>query len=339
MKGNISQFRTAIDRISPDIRLYLLYGADVAGAEEWASRLARSMGPQAERVDVDPSRLRADPGLLAAEAASTSLFASSRYIRVTGIGEESAEAVAMLLGAANAGNPVVALGPALKNTGKLVKLALAAPNALVMACYVPNADEAERLAIAIGQEHGLRLSRDAAAQIAAAAANDRAIMTREIEKLALFLDAAPERPMAADAQGWQAIGADLGESELWRATDALLDGRLDQLGAELNRLADAGSSAIPLLRGIVRRLITLAQLRAEMDKGATAATAIERHHIHVRERAVTARALRIWSAPKISAAIQRLGEAERATMSAGNAGNVLSDAACLAVARMARARR
>lgn len=336
MKGNIAQFRAAIDRRAPDIRLYLLYGADIAGAEEWASRLARSMGPHAERVDLDPAALRADPAVLATEAASTSLFASARYIRIAGIGDESAESVAMLLGAANAGNPVVALGPGLKNTGKLAKLALAAPNALVMACYVPNADEAERLAVAIGQEHGLRLSRDAAGQIAAAAANDRAIMTREIEKLATFLDAAPERPVAADAQSWQAIGADLGDAELWRATDALLDGRLDQLGTELNRLTGAGGSAIPLLRGIVRRLMTLAELRADVDKGGAAATVMERHHIHIRERAVTGRALRHWSPQRISTVIQQLRNAERAAMLAGNAGAVLSDAACLAVARVAR---
>lgn len=336
MKASAAQLRAAIDRVAPEIRLYVLYGPDAAGAEAWASRLARSMGPEAERVDLEPAALKGDAALLATEAASTSLFSSARYIRVTGIGDDAAEAVAALLSAAEAGNPVIALGPNLKATGKLVKLVLAAPSAMVMACYVPNAEEAERLAVAIGQENGLRLSRDVAGRIAAAAANDRAVMTREIEKLALFLDAAPDRPAVADDDAWRAIGADLGDTELWRAIDALIDGRLDQLGAELNRLGDGGVSAIPLLRGIVRRLLTLAELRAAIDRGAAIATVIESYHIHVRERAVTARALRRWSPQQISAAIQALRDVERATMTGGNAGTVLSDAACLAAARMAQ---
>lgn len=332
----MTQFRTAIDRVAPEIRLYLLYGPDAAGAGEWVSRLARSMGPQAERLDLDAAVLKHDATLLATEAASTSLFSSARYIRVTGIGDESTDAVAALLDAGIAGNPVIALGPSLKATGKLVKLALAAPNAVVMACYVPNAEEAERLAAAIALDHGLRLSPDAAAHIASAAANDRAVMTREIEKLALFLDAAPERPMSADADAWRTIGADLGESEQWRAIDAVLDGRQDLLGVELGRLNEAGSSPIPLLRGLVRRLMMLAELRAEVDRGATIAAAIERHHIHMREKAVTMRALRRWPPQRITWAVQRLREAERSIMAAGNAGVVLGDAACLAVAGQRR---
>ncbi len=102
-----------------------------------------------------------------------------------------------------------------------------------------------------------------------------------------------------------------------RAIDAAIDGRPDALGSELARLEEAGVSPIPVLRQLVRRLMTLAELQAgdrlpARDPG----TVIER--VFFRERASTGRALRTWSAPKISEAIQRARLAERAIMSSAN---------------------
>jgi len=162
-------------------------------------------------------------------------------------------------------------------------------------------------------------------------------MTRELEKLALYLDASPERPRELDDAALDDVGADLGDSEMSRAIDAAIDGRPDLLGTELARLEEAGVSQIPVLRQLVRRLMTLAELRAEVDGGASAGTVIER--VFFRERAATGRALRTWSAPKISEAIQRARLAERAIMSSGTAGTVLAQSAIVAVARMAARQR
>ena len=84
VKANANQIRAAIDAASPDIRLYLLHGPDESGAQEIAARLARTMGPDAERVDLEPAMLKSNPGRLADEAASMSLFGSARHIRIQG---------------------------------------------------------------------------------------------------------------------------------------------------------------------------------------------------------------------------------------------------------------
>ena len=65
-------------------------------------------------------------------------------------------------------------------------------------------------------------------------------MTRELEKLALYLDAAPDRPREPDDAALDAIGADLGDAEMARAIEAAIDGRPDVLGGELARLDEAG---------------------------------------------------------------------------------------------------
>lgn len=337
MKANLNQLTRAIESGNPDIRLYVLYGPDEAGARDIAARVARALGPDAERVDLEPALLKAAPGRLADEAASMSLFGTARHIRVAGAGEESVAAATLLLSAERAGNPVVLLAPTAKATSALVKLATGDPRAMSCVFYVPEGGEADKIATSIAREQGLRTMGGTAARIALAAAGDRAVMTRELEKIALYLDAAPERPRELDDAALDAIGADLGDSEMSRAIDAAIGGGPDVLGEELARLAVAGVSPIPLLRQLVRRLMSLAELRAEIDNGANINSVIER--VFFRERATTAAALRIWSAPKISDAIDRVRRAERATMAPSNAGTVLSDAAMLGVARMAARQR
>ncbi len=85
MKASAAQIRAAVDAPNPATRLYLLHGPDESGAAELAARLARALGPDAERVDLDMKALREQPGRLADEAASMSLFGGARYIRVTGV--------------------------------------------------------------------------------------------------------------------------------------------------------------------------------------------------------------------------------------------------------------
>lgn len=337
MKANLNQLTRAIDSGSGDIRLYVLHGPDEAGARELALRLARSLGPEAERVDLEPALLKTNPGRLADEAASLSLFGTARHIRVAGAGEESVAACAQLLAAERAGNPVVLIAPGLKASSALVKLATASPHAMACVFYMPEGGEADKIATSVAREQGLRTTGGTAARISAAAGGDRAVMTRELEKIALFLDAAPERPRELDDAALDAIGADLGDAEMSRAIDAAIAGGPDRLADELARLGVAGMSPIPLLRQLVRRLIALAELRGEIDGGATFAAVIER--VFFRERDATGRALRIWSAEKISDAIDRVRRAERATMAPGNAGGVLSDAAIVGVARMAARQR
>lgn len=334
MKANLSQLRAALDK--PGVtRLFLLHGPDEAGARDHARRLAAAMGEGAERIDLEGAQLKSDPGLLAGEAAALSLFGGARFIRVNAMGEESLEAVELLLAAPVAGNPVVAIAPGVKTSGKLVKAAIAHPLALGFACYPPEGMEADRLAIDLARDLGLRLEPRLAGRLAAAAAGDRAVLTRELEKFALFLDATPEAPKPLDASAIDLLGADLGEAELGDAVEAAVAGAAERLGGELARLDQAGVSPIPLLRALVRRLATLAELRAEMAKGASAEALAER--VFFKERAATLTALRHWTPARLSAAIDHLRAAERGLMSGQP--EITAAAACLAVAREGRRRR
>jgi DNA polymerase-3 subunit delta len=338
VKSNENQIKAALDAPSADIRLYLLHGPDQSGAAELAMRLARAMGPDAERVDLDGATLKSDPARLADEAASLSLFGSARYIRVAGVGEESADAFATLIDAERAGNPVVAIAPAVKASGKIVKLALASTRAMAFACYIPDGANADRMVSAIAREHGLRTTGDTANRLALAARGDRAVVTRELEKIALFLDAGPDRPREIDDGVLDAIGADLGEAEMSRAIEAAIAGHAGDVGRELAMLDEAGISPIPVLRGLVRRLMSLAEMRVDVSRGASAAEVVERHRVFFRERGATIRALQMWTPEKLTRAIDRTRKAERDMMSSGSGGTILAESAFVAVARFAAQR-
>lgn len=334
MKANAGQFGTAIDGAGRGggPRLFLIHGTDEAGAMEYAARLGRAMGAQAERVDLDGAALKASPGRLADEAAAISLFGNKRYIRVTAMGEESLEAIELLLGAAAAGNPVVAIAPTAKATGKLIKCAIASPATMVLGCYPPDAESFKRLAGSIAREHGIRLIGDAASTMVDAANGDRAVLTREIEKLALYLDAAPDRPRDAGTDVLAEIGANIAEAEIAAAVAAAIAGQPASLGAELARL-DAAGMTIPVLRGLARRLIALAEMRGDVDRGESPDMVVERHRVFFKEKASTINALRRWNAGQIAAGIARVRRAERALLAGGNPAGVAALHDMLSVAR------
>lgn len=336
MKASAAQICARLDKPGPDIRFFLLYGPDEAGARELASRLGRAMGSEAERVDVEGSQLKGDAGRLAEEAASLSLFGGARYIRVNGIDDDGTEAVRLLLEAEAGGNPVVAVGGALKGTGRLLKLVLASPVAMAHACYMPDARNAGQLAAGIAREQGLRLVDGTADKLATLSGGDRAVLAREIEKLSIYLDAAPDRPREAGMAALDAIGADLGEAEMFGAIEAVVEGRVAAIGVELARLDQAGVSAIPLLRQLVRKLMNLAEMRGDMDRGASADEVIKKYRVFYKEELSTKSALRRWSSPTLVRAIERVREAERGIIRAGgNAGPILAEEALTSLARAA----
>ncbi|MCC2980762.1 DNA polymerase III subunit delta [Sphingomonas sp. IC4-52] len=333
MKATEARLKAALDRPPADIRLYLLFGPDEAGALALAERLPRALGPDAERVDVEGAALRGDPARLADEAASLSLFGTARHVRVTGAGEESLAAVTALLEAERAGNPVVMIAPSLKATSKVAKLALDSPLALALACYVPGGDQLEGIAGEIAREHGLRLGAGVARRLAQAGGGDRAVMMREIEKLALYLDAASDHPAECNPDALEAVGADLGDAETGDVINAVIAAAPAALGEALRRLDEAGISPVPWLRALARRLASLAEMKGEVVNGGDIAGVMKRHRVFFKEEAATAAALRRWSPQALARALAMVREAERNVMAGGGgAGDVLAAQAMVELA-------
>ena len=335
MKASENQLVTSLDAVSPAIRLYLLHGPDEAGAASYAARLGRALGADAEKVAIDGPALKADPGRIADEARSLALFGGRRWILVGGAGDDALEAARLLIAEPRVEHPVVMLGPGLRTTSKLTQFAIADPAAMAFACYVPDGASADRMVAAIAREHGLRPTLNAARRLMTASNGDRAVIAREVEKLALYLDAAADRPRELDEAALDALGAELGDAPMSDVVDAALEGRVRDIARELGRFADSGGAAIPLLRQVVRKLMALAAMRGEVETGKSAAAVVKARHVHFREAAGTVRQVERWKPADIAAAIDRLRRAERALMAANGAGEILSNVAITEMTRAA----
>jgi DNA polymerase-3 subunit delta len=341
MKPEETRLRKAIDAADGQIRFYLLYGPDEAGSRALADRLAAAMGPDAERIDLTSAQLKVDPARLADEAAAISLFGGRRWIRLEPATDDALEAVQALLEAPAAGNPVAAIGGALRKDSKLVKLVQASNAALSHQSWVPEGRNAAALAIEVGRELGLQMRNDVANRIAGACNADRALITRELEKMALYLDAAPDRPKSLENDALDALGAAMEEGDLSRLSNAVFSGQTADADAELARLANEGIEDIPVLRSLARRALQLAQLRAQMAEGESIDRVMESagKAIFWKEKSVIQGQLQRWTPDGLATALTRLADAERQVKAPGYIGGALVEEEVLAISRFAARRR
>jgi len=336
VKANRAEIERALDRPSEQVRCYLLHGPDEAGSRALAERLARAMGADAERIDLDATALSKDPALLADEAASTSLFGGARWIRVRANGDEVTEAVEALLQAPQAGNPVAIVAGALKPASKLLKLALASPAVLACASYAPEGRDADQMVMGMATALGLRVAPDVARRVFDAAAGDRAVVAQELEKIALYLDGGGE----VDAGVLEAIGAGESESSSSALVDAVLTGAVRNAVAELTQLRESGEDGVPLVRAMLRRLLQLAALRSEADRTSLAAAMNggAGKALFWKEKPIVEAELKRWTSPDLAMLVERITAAQAQLMASGGVGAVTASQELLTIARAAAGR-
>lgn len=340
MKPAEARLVRALDSADPAVRLYVLHGEDQAGARSFADRLGKALGADAERIDLDGPTLRGDPARLADEAAAFSMFGGKRWIRVDPAGDESIDAVEALLQASAAGNPVVLIAPSLRKDSKVVKAGTASDAAIVHACYPPEGRDLNDLAQGLAREQGLDMRSDVAARLARSSGGDRAILASEIEKLALYLDAAPDRPKTLEEDALEALGAGVDEGDLSRLTAVVFGGDVAAADDELSRLLAEGIEGIPVLRALGRRVLLLAQLGAQVAAGDSVDRVMQTagKSVFFKEQPAVSRALQRWNPAALATAATRIAEAERQVKAPGYAGAALVEEEVLAITRRAARR-
>lgn len=336
MKANRAQIERAL-RAPADIRFFLLHGPDDSGSRALARLLAEGLGGEAERVELSGSELKADPARLADEAASMSLFGGARYVMVDPAGDESVPAVEALLEAAASGNPVLLLAGGLRPTSRLLKLALAEDRGMAFASYAPEGREADRLVLDLARERGLIVRPDVATRIAEYTGGNRAILALELDKFALYLDSAPDRPQPLEHDSVDALGAASEGGDLSRLVDSVGGGDPTMLHAELLRLAGEGVNGILLIRAVLRRMTLLAKLRAEVERGNSvdAVMASQGKAVFWKEKNAVAQQLARWRSDLLAKSVGRLLDAERQVKAPGGLGPVAVDEELFAICRQA----
>lgn len=336
MKASRPQVDRALARPA-DTRFFLFHGPDEAGSHALVAALARAVGEGAERADLTGAELKGDPARLADEAASFSLFGGARYIVVEPAGEETLPALEALLQAPTIGNPVALVAGALRPTSALLKLALARPDAVAFASYVPEGRDAERLVADMARAEGLQIRPDLGRRIADACAGNRELIAQELGKLALYADASARSPRPIDHEAWDAVGAAAEEGDLSRLVDSVGSGDAAALEGELLRLRSEGIEGVPLIRAMLRRMFLLARLRAEVEAGNAVAAVMASpaaKSVFWKEKEAVGAQLSRWRSDLIAKSVARLLDAER-QVKLGGLGPRAADEELFAICRQA----
>ncbi len=315
-KGKISEreFVAAITNF-PDVRLFLVFGQDESAIADIAEKLAVQIGPGAERIDIDSDKIKNDPALLADEAASISLFGDQRYIRINMRREEGLAAFENLLDAEHGGNPVIAIAGNLTKTSKLRKLAETSPRAVAYICYPPSESDAAAAVMAAASASGLRLDRALAVRISRYTGGDRKLAAMEVEKLALYYDAAPDRPATVEITAFEALSAETDEENVQSLINHVMGGNVRKLGQELTTARAIGIDAVRIVRAMQRRVALLTSLRAKVDNGAAAGALVRATPaIFFKEKDDFINQLGRWSSARLAACNGHLLAIERRLM-------------------------
>jgi DNA polymerase-3 subunit delta len=309
-RGNVGR---AVDQPESKVRFYLLHGPDEAQSRALGERLVAALG--ASRYLIAASSVKSDPATLGDEAGAMSLFGGKRVIWIEPAGDEIVAGVEALLEANSVESAVVAIAGALRKTSALLKLAESSPSALAFAAYLPEGADAERMVIDVGRRVGLKISPPVAARIADSAENDQAIVFQELQKLALYLDAAPESPKELDSEAIDAVGAELSEGDVPRLADLALAGEMAELADQL-ALLPHGAEGIPIVRALQRRLLQVAPARARIERGErpdAVMTSLGKS-LFWKDKALVQRLLSLWDSRRLATISERAGKLEREMM-------------------------
>jgi DNA polymerase-3 subunit delta len=309
-RGNVGR---SVDQPESKVRFYLLHGPDEAQSRALGERLVAALG--ASRYLIAASSVKSDPATLGDEAGAMSLFGGKRVIWIEPAGDEIVAGVEALLEANSVESPVVAIAGVLRKTSALLKLAESSPSALAFAAYLPEGADAERMVIDVGRRVGLKISPPVAARIADSAENDQAIVFQELQKLALYLDAAPESPKELDSEAIDAVGAELSEGDVPRLADLALAGEMAELADQL-ALLPHGAEGIPIVRALQRRLLQVAPARARIERGErpdAVMTSLGKS-LFWKDKALVQRLLSLWDSRRLATISERAGKLEREMM-------------------------
>lgn len=248
--------------------IFFFCGQDEAGASVAANDLVTWLPAAGERVELSGADLRGDPARLGDEARSTSLFGDKRHIWVRATGDDAHDALKTLIdtGEAGAGEacPVIVVATSATDKSRTAKLLEKRKDALVALFYPPDLRSVVPAVRAMADAAGLRLGGDLAERIARAANLDVRLAQSEVTKLALYLDASPQSPVAATAEHLDAIGATSDEDGFMPLVNAVMGGQSNRIAPEIARMKQLGLNPVGVLLAFERRAAQLARIAATL---------------------------------------------------------------------------
>lgn len=310
MKASQRDFNSLSSRAAREARVFFFCGPDESGASDAAAKIVSLLPEAGERVEMSGAELRKDPVRLGDEARSTSLFGGARHIYVRAQGDEAHDAVKTLLDNAVEGCPVLIVAAGATDKSRTAKLLAARGDALVAMFYPPDLASVTGSVRMMANGAGLKMGSEIAERIARSTGLDTRLARSEVEKIALYLDAAPETPRPVTMAVLDEIGASTEDDAFGPLVDAVLGGRREQIAPQLRRMHELGINPVGLLLAIERRVAQLATLNAQLAQGGDVAALLDNEakarRVFWKDKPALSEQLRVWRGARLDRLVNRL---------------------------------
>ena len=323
-------------------RAVLLHGEDAGLIRERADALQRAVvgGDDPFRYADLPRDAAAKPGALSGEMSALALTGGRRMVRVRDATDGLTAGVKDALNAPGDTLLVLEAGE-LPSRAKLRTLLESHPQAAVIACYRERGAELVGTIASLLREQGVSAEPSALEWLAGRLGEDRMLLRREVEKLALYVG-------EGGTLGEEDVLACIGDGSTLDLDEALIAataGEISVADRALDVALGEGAHPVMVVRAALRHIQRLHLASLAMAAGAPPGAALEglRPPVFFRHKPGFERALRCWNPSTLAAAGDALLEAEKRTKSSSAARPIpdqaIARAAVLTLARQAFAAR
>jgi DNA polymerase-3 subunit delta len=319
-----------------DCRVVLLYGEDIGMIHHRAEALIRSVAGSLDDPFLIAELGRGELDRLSDEAGSLPLTGGRRVVRVRDATDAATGPIQAVL-SSRASALVVLEAPGLASRSKLRTLLEAAADGAAVACHPEEGRALEETIRRVLGAATVTVDQDALVWLVSQLGADQVSTHAEIEKLALY--ARPNGRVDLD-MAMRCVGDAAGLS-LDDALFAATAGDLANADRALELAVAEGAAPVSVLRGGLMHLQRLYRVRLLMETGMSASDAAKaaRPPIFFRRMGDFTKALSLWPASSLAAAMAGLSQAERNCKCTGAPDHTLSRHAVLTLARRAIAAR
>ncbi len=336
--GRIASF---IKNPDPAVRAVLVYGPDQGLVRERGDALVVAISEDPADpfrvVELTVGVIKNDPACLADEAAALSFVGGRRVVRIRDAGDNITEAFKTLLSTTTCEALVVVEAGQLTPRSSLRRLFEGAANAAAVACYVDSGAVLSQVISETLTKHGLAVTPEANAFLAANLGSDRAVTRSELEKLALYMGGAGTVKIEDAAA---AVG-DNGIMSIDSTIYAACSGDPRTLDRSLARAFAEGIQPVTMLRAAARHLQRLHLARTLIDMGRSSDQAMMAlkppvfQGLKDRFRDQTRR----WDGNRLAIALEIVTDAELDCKTTGTPVDAVCSRALMRIAQAARSAR
>jgi DNA polymerase III subunit delta len=327
-----------VARPNPAQPIVLLYGPDAGLVHERAEKIvARSLKDPNDPfalIRFDGDLLASETSRLAEEAHTVPMFGGDRAIWIKSGSRPFVSAVEAVINDPPAGCRIVIEAGNLRRTAPLLVLCEKARVAAAINCYADKEDDLIRLVDEEMRAAKLTIAPDARAALVGLIGGDRQASRNEIRKLALYAHG-KDRVVLDDVLIVVADASALGSDAV---VDAAFAGKTPDLETQLAKTQAAGTSPGTIMSAALRYVTQLHKARTAFDGGDAESEALRAFipPIHFTRRNVVEAALRSWTLPRLTQAMEQLAKAALQVRRTPKLAQALTHRALLTVSYAAR---